>query len=72
MAVSESTICKDAAASITKVIIDNGPPFTVAGFTKLKNQLEQCVRAGRLTQANVNALINEYENWVKTHVGPRA
>ncbi|MGA8655030.1 MAG: hypothetical protein WB586_02690 [Chthoniobacterales bacterium] len=66
----KSTICNQAAQSITNVIIHNGPPFTVAGWLGVQSQLEQCVREGYLTQARVNALITEYENWLKTRGGP--
>ena len=66
----ESTICEQLAQNIRKVIIDNGPPFTVAAWAGIRSQLEQCVRQGYLTQATVNALITEYENWLKTRFGP--
>jgi len=65
----ESTICEQLAQNIRKVIIDNGPAFTVAAWPGVKSQLEQCVRQGYLTQATVNGLITEYENWLKTRFG---
>jgi hypothetical protein len=65
----ESTICEQLAQNIRKVIIDNGPAFTVAAWPGIRSQLEQCVRQGYLTQATVNALITEYENWLKTRFG---
>jgi hypothetical protein len=66
---SESTICEQLAQNIRKVIIDNGPPFTVAAFAGIRIQLEQCVGRKYLTQATVDALITEYENWLKTRFG---
>lgn len=67
---AESTICGQLAQSIRKVIIDNGPAFTVEAWPGLRSQLEQCVRKGYLTQASVNELITDYENWLKTRFGP--
>jgi kumamolisin len=66
----QSTICEQTAQSIRKVINDHGPELTVSEWTKIKSQLEQCARAGYLTQAAVNTLIAEYENWLKTPSGP--
>ena len=66
----ESTICEQTAQSIRNAINNHGPQLTVAEWTKVKNQLEQCARAGYLTQETVNTLIAEYENWLKTSGGP--
>jgi subtilase family serine protease len=66
----ESTICKQTAQSIRNAINNHGPRLTVAEWTQVKSQLEQCVREGYLTQATVNGLITEYENWLKTSGGP--
>ncbi|MBV9644648.1 MAG: S8/S53 family peptidase [Verrucomicrobia bacterium] len=66
----ESTICKQTAQSIRNAINNHGPRLTVAEWTQVKSQLEQCVREGYLTQATVNGLITEYENWIKTSGGP--
>jgi len=66
----EGTICKQTAQSIRNAINDHGPQLTVAEWTQVKSQLEQCVREGYLTQATVNGLITEYENWLKTSGGP--
>jgi kumamolisin len=66
----ESTICERLAQNIRKVIIDNGPAFTVAMWLSIRSQFEQCVSQGYLTQATVNALISEYENWLKARFGP--
>ncbi len=68
--IPERTICQQVAQNITNVIIHNGPPYTVAGWRGVTSQLEQCVRGGYLAQARVNALIAEYENWLKTRSGP--
>jgi kumamolisin len=65
----ERVICAQLAQNIRNVIIHNGPPFTVAAWAGIRIQLEQCVRQGYLTQATVNALITEYENWLKTRFG---
>jgi hypothetical protein len=40
----ESTICNQVVQSVRKVIIDHGPRITVAEWTKVESQLEQCVR----------------------------
>jgi kumamolisin len=66
----ERTICNQVVQSVRKVIIDNGPRITVAAWAKVESQLEQCVRDRYLTQASVNTLISEYENWLKTSGGP--
>src|SRR5579864_2014149 len=62
----ESTICKQLVQNIQSIIIHRGPLLTVAQWTGIKSQLEKCVREGYLTQAEVNAVISEYENFVKT------
>jgi hypothetical protein len=67
--VVSSTICQQLAQNIRNVIIHNGPPYTVAAWRGVTSQLEQCVRQGYLTQATVNLLITEYENWLKTRFG---
>jgi subtilase family serine protease len=65
----ESTICNQVVQSVRNVIIHDGPRFTVAAWAGVESQLEKCVRDGYLTQATVNALIAEYENWLKTSGG---
>jgi subtilase family serine protease len=66
----ESTICIQTAQSIRNAINNHGPRLTVAEWTQVKSQLEQCVKEGYLIQATVNGLITEYENWLKTSGGP--
>ena len=65
----ESTICKQTAQSVRNAINDHGPRLTVAEWTLVKSQLEQCVKDGYLGQASVSALITEYENSLKTSGG---
>jgi hypothetical protein len=39
-------------------------------WLSIRSQFEQCVSQGYLTHATVNALISEYENWLKARFGP--
>lgn len=64
------TICQQLEQNIMNVILHNGPPYTVAGWMGVTSQLEQCVREQHLTQASVNAITTQYENWLKTRRGP--
>jgi hypothetical protein len=64
------TICQQLEQDIRNVIMHNGPLFTVAAWMGVTSQLEQCVRAQHLTQSSVNAIITQYENWLKTRRGP--
>jgi len=66
----ESTLCKQLVQNIENVIIHHGPLFTVTQWAGTQSELEKCVRDRYLTQAEVNGVISEYENWLKTRGGP--
>jgi hypothetical protein len=45
----------------------HGPLFTTKEWVAVQKSLEQCVKAGYLTQAQLNVLIADYNAYVQNH-----
>jgi hypothetical protein len=65
------TPCQQAVEFLVQIIEDGDRPLlTVAQFAAVKAQLETCVAEGKLTQTEVNNLLNEYQNGLTRQTPP--